>query len=305
MNRMRLESRARVIRAQGVGLAILLTLSFIVPSENMRAQANFHFFAKVVTPMNRESSIRCQSCPSSAKDTVCKQSEHFHDSLHVGDQEDQENCAREIQEIRRQLNQGQNEPLAGLFDNAQQAEQQFAKALKQQILADSPNPVPVPHGHAWQASHDEYLPPGAQTRNQLPPGANTERVDAPGRTDHSPPFSGFLRGRTPAPNRNHSQDVSGRPPQQVANPPTWEMARMQNFNPMAHQPGRDPSSPFGPSNPEWETKNSLRSAARRLEEVAAQLEELGLYEEADQARQSAINVWRKARSESNPDRREP
>lgn len=80
---------------------------------------------------------------------------------------------------------------------------------------------------------------------------------------------------------------------------------MQNFNPMAHQPGRDPSSPFGPSNPEWETKNSLRSAARRLEEVAAQLEELGLYEEADQARQSAINVWRKARSESNPDRREP
>jgi hypothetical protein len=280
-------------------LIILICPIVIVSADNLRAQIKFPVNAKVWTTTNVESSHISPAEQPPERSTISEQIGQSSQLRESANSHEQEIYAREIQEIRRQMNHGRGEPLADLLGDPKQAEQQFAEVLKREIVNDFPRsghlqdgPVPLPPQEHLLSSNP--APPyGTQRQNPVARPIQTQAHWVESAQFHEYP-NRMGENRLDSLPQNRSQQFENHPRQFHGGNVNSHRFSDQGFSHPRHSqlPGvQDP-----------QIKNNLRSAARKLEDMAAQLEELQLYEEADQARQLAMNIWRKARNQSSPGR---
>lgn len=181
----------------------------------------------------------------------------------------------EIARIRQRLGGGVSESFRA-FDPrlVHAAEEEFNRQLREQAEGDSPQNRLNRGG-------------GQRERNPFEAPAQPEPTGpwAEGGPQRAGPRSVGLQQRDgwgrPDEPRNQNERPSERP----------------NAGPRRAMPERWEYRPAGPSQLE-----RLRGVARRLEEMAAELEEGSLFEEADEMREQAVKLWRRARQLAPPSR---
>ncbi len=244
-------------------------------------------FAKV-QPQPVQQSQSVQQTPASGQTRKIEQSRPVESIPARGELNQQ--VVDQIKDIRNRVGGSIADQFKGLGldePTKQMAEQEFERELIRlatQVKAsqqDDPNRPPINPGSG------HYLPaPGA-------PGMEPAPGMRPANPIHLPPFQGS------APQSNHVMQAAN-----SSFSPNFYPNSGPAFPPVkaAAKPGVPPNSPplkaannSGFPMVKRSSSDQLRAAARRLEELAAELEVADLYEEADQIRNQAGKFWLKAR----------
>jgi hypothetical protein len=210
-----------------------------------------------------------------------------------------EQYAETIHQIRRQLNNGSVSKLAEILGDKEVAERHFDDELKRLVTQqwsrdDSENQVrephvdsPAPQEHSGRARTGNGGPLRPLPAKNLPhPNHSSLPQDSPGNASAAAENQRFnLMMAQPT---AHWEAI----PHQPRDP---EQRVRSGFQAPA------PTHLFASPIPPGSQQHHLRSTAKRLEGVAAELEDLQLYEEADQIRQLATSIWKKAREGNNQD----
>jgi hypothetical protein len=278
---------------------VTLTLG-IVPADQLPAQTKLPINPRVLTPIESKSSQVLQPVQTDEK-TENSQVEGSADQ--PVSSEEMEHYSATIQEIRRKMNGGAMEPLAELLGDRETAERQFDEELKRQMCREK-------LGDTIETNGIEPMP------SKLPPNAPPNAFDRPiASPNQLRPQPTRVRPETPYfeypaaqyEHRRHPEHIgqnrnSGRIEFDIPQPREPEhFGQVEHRGPVANPNHfNHPSQRLMPSHPAREVNHSLRAAARKLEEMAAEFEEVNLYEEADQVRRLAGNIWRKSRSSLKP-----
>ena len=189
----------------------------------------------------------------------------------------------EINEIRKQLGGGIEEQLQGLH---------FGNPLKDQLKNDFDQEIE----RRLADSQAAILESGAdhansQRKNPVESGSQHRQTVAP--FGHP----GVLRPNPiqVVPKTATNQQMGNQPEELSLNrvfsfdqPVENESAALPTYSVLLARRTSAEHPPASPVRP-------LRSAARRMDEIAAELEEVGLFAEADSAREQALKFWLKAR----------
>jgi hypothetical protein len=196
-----------------------------------------------------------------------------------------------IQQIRQQLRSSETTALSNLFDDPQEADQQFAEELAKLIMNQEPEPD-------RQKSHAPLGQPKHRNENQLRPIERRARERFEdwntGKQEIPPQRHPATAGHSPD-DGSYSQQLGDREPPMLQNYPPSQHWQNQNRTPLRV------ANPFSlqpiPSNPGLRVKvSAVRAVASKLEQAAAELESVQLYDDADTVRAAANGIWRRARS---------